>query len=80
MKSELSAANQQQAFGITILLLVLIISPVIIFLVGTALHKAEQDEKSDGWGLTWFISRPTLYTVCFIKPYRDPVYKFTGSR
>ena len=33
VKNELSAANQQQAFGIAVLLLVLIISPVIIFLV-----------------------------------------------
>ena len=33
MKSELKAANQQQALGIAILLLVLIISPIIIFLV-----------------------------------------------
>ena len=33
VKSELKAANQQQALGIAILLLVLIISPIIIFLV-----------------------------------------------
>lgn len=33
---ELKAANQQQAFGIAILILVLIISPVIIFLVRNA--------------------------------------------
>ena len=37
MKNELSAANQQQAFGIAVLLLVLVISPVIIFLVGIPL-------------------------------------------
>ena len=36
MKTELSAANQQQAFGIAVLLLVLVISPVIIFLVRNA--------------------------------------------
>ena len=36
MKSELKAANQQQALGIAILLLVLIISPIIIFLVRNA--------------------------------------------
>ena len=33
VKSELKAANQQQALGIAILLIVLVISPVIIFLV-----------------------------------------------
>ena len=33
---ELKAANQQQAFGIAVLILVLIISPVIIFLVRNA--------------------------------------------
>ena len=32
---ELKAANQQQAFGVAILILVLIISPVIIFLVSS---------------------------------------------
>ena len=36
MKNELYAANQQQAFGIAVLLLVLVISPVIIFLVRNA--------------------------------------------
>jgi len=36
VKSELKAANQQQALGIAILLLVLIISPIIIFLVRNA--------------------------------------------
>ena len=36
VKTELSAANQQQAFGIAVLLLVLVISPVIIFLVRNA--------------------------------------------
>ena len=33
VKSELVAANQQQAFGIVVLLVVLVISPLIIFLV-----------------------------------------------
>ena len=33
VESELKTANQQQALGIAILLLVLIISPIIIFLV-----------------------------------------------
>ena len=33
MKNELIAANQQQAFGIVVLLVVLVISPLIIFLV-----------------------------------------------
>ena len=42
VKNELSAANQQQAFGITILLLVLIISPVIIFLVLTVKSNRSQ--------------------------------------
>ena len=36
VKNELYAANQQQAFGIAVLLLVLVISPVIIFLVRNA--------------------------------------------
>lgn len=36
VKNELIAANQQQAFGIAVLLLVLVISPVIIFLVRNA--------------------------------------------
>jgi len=36
VKSELVAANQQQAFGIVVLLVVLVISPLIIFLVRNA--------------------------------------------
>ena len=53
MKNELSAANQQQAFGIAVLLLVLVISPVIIFLVGIPL------------ALVWaFITHPISGAEC----------------
>ena len=48
MKSELKAANQQQALGIAILLLVLIISPIIIFLVRYGVRKISRLLLSTG--------------------------------
>ena len=53
VKNELYAANQQQAFGIAVLLLVLVISPVIIFLVRNATVTIQVFVKQSS----------TLYTV-----------------
>ena len=61
VKSELKAANQQQALGIAILLLVLIISPIIIFLVRNAtatIHifslTLSTKEQVQEWWLFWY--------------------------
>ena len=61
VKSELKAANQQQALGIAILLLVLIISPIIIFLVRYRVSKISPLEDKLSGVATLLIKRTELW-------------------
>ena len=69
VESELKTANQQQALGIAILLLVLIISPIIIFLVRWALIL---DPRNNGLNQERDGHHPHLLL--------DPLHEGAGAR